>query len=140
MFVDYVIYILVTQNVFHGSAASVTLELGKMQTVTPHLRPTELESVYLTSLHTMCRNFEAEKHCSRWELLLGTGVSERHGKIFFHHTKGKMWLKLVHWGEDHASTRTILCCKKCEIIWKVEESKHITWHGGRISSILGFLR
>lgn len=109
MFVD-VIYILVTQSVFHGPASSITWELAKMQNVTPLLRPTELESAYLTSPHVMCMHFEAEEHCSRWDLLLGTRVSEQHGKIFFRHTKDKVWLN--NRAEVHVtSTRTISAVK-----------------------------
>ena len=40
--------------------------------------------------------------------------------------QGKISLKLVLWRKVHmTSTRTILCCEKCEIIWKVEGRKHI---------------
>lgn len=66
----------------------------------------------------MCMLFGAEEHCSRWDLLLGTGVSELHGKIC---------LKLVHWRHVHlTNTRIILCCEKCEVIWKVKERKRFT--------------
>lgn len=47
MFVAEDIYIFVTQSLSHRPVASITWELDTMQNVTPHLRPTELESAYL---------------------------------------------------------------------------------------------
>lgn len=120
------IRILVT-NGLCGPAASMTWEVGKMQNVTLHLRPAELESVCSTSPHVLGGHFDVEEHCLKWDLRLGTGVSEQLGKVSFHQTKVKVCLEREHWIQMcMTSPRAILCCEICEIMWNVDERTPIT--------------